>query len=112
MDTADPIVTDRWYSLVAVFDGRRGTEVTPETVQLFLDGVRVATAIVNREGEATPRWVPEALYPTDACYVGFESHQGDVAHQSLQFEGIMDELLIFNRALTAAEIQAHANRAP
>ncbi len=112
MDTADPIVTDRWYSLVAVFDGRRATEVTPETVQLFLDGVRVATTIVNRPGEATPRWVPEALYPTDACYVGFESHQGDAAHQSLQFEGIIDELLIFNRALTAAEIQAHANRAP
>ncbi len=112
MDTADPIVTDRWYSLVAVFNGRREAEVTAETVQLFLDGVKVATTIVNRPGEATPRWMPAALYPSDACYVGFESHQGNVAHQSLQFEGVIDELVIFNRPLTAAEIQAHANRAP
>ena len=112
MDTADPIVTDRWYSLVAIFNGRWGTEVTPETVQLFLDGEKVATTLVNRRAETTPRWMPEALYASDACYVGFESHQGSVAHQSLQFEGVIDDLLIFNRALTAAEVRLHAGRAP
>ncbi len=112
MDTTDPIVADRWYSLVAIFNGRRRTEVTPETVQLFLDGGKVATTLVNRSAETTPRWVPEALYASDACYVGFESHQGHVAHQSLQFEGVIDDLLIFNRALTAAEVRLHAGRAP
>ncbi len=110
MDTADPIVTDRWFSLVAIFNGRHGTAVTPATVQLFLDGERVATRLVNRTGEAPARWIPGALYPTDACYVGFESHQGNVAHQSLQFEGVIDELLIFNRALTAGEVRVHARR--
>ncbi len=112
MDTADPIVTDRWFSLVAIFNGRHGTTVTPATVQLFLDGDRVATRLVNRTGEAPARWIPGALYPTDACYVGFESHQGNVAHQSLQFEGVIDELLIFNRALTAGEVRAHARSVP
>ena len=112
MDTADPILTDRWYSLIAIFSGRRGAEVTPETVQLFLDGENVTMSIVNRPGETPPRWMPEALYSSDACYVGFESHQGDVAHQSLQFEGLIDDLLIFNRALTAREVRVHASRAP
>ena len=112
MDTADPIVTDRWFSLVAIFNGRQGTAVTPETVQLFLDGERVATSLVNRTGEAPARWTPGTLYPTDACYVGFESHQGNVAHQSLQFEGVIDELSIFTRALTAGEVRVHARRVP
>ena len=110
MDTIDPIVTDRWYSLVAIFNGRHGTAVTPATVQLFLDGERVATRLVNRTGEAPARWIPGALYPTDACYVGFESHQGNVAHQSLQFEGVIDELLIFTRALSVGEVRVHARR--
>ncbi len=86
--------------------------MTPETVQLFLDGGKVATTLVNRSAEPTSRWMPEALYSSDACYLGFESHQGNVAHQSLQFEGVIDELLIFNRALTAAEVRLHAGRAP
>ncbi len=112
MDTADPIVADRWYSLVAIFNGRRLTEVNAERVQLFLDGEKVATALVNRSADTTPRWMPEALYASDACYVGFESHQGGVAHQSLQFEGVIDELLIFSRALTAGEVRVHAGRVP
>ena len=112
MDTADPIGTDRWFSLVVIFNGRRGTEVTTETVQLFLDGESVATTLVNRTGEAPAHWVPGTLYLADACYVGFESHQGNVAHQSLQFEGVIDELSIFTRALTVGEVQVHARRAP
>ncbi len=112
MDTADPIVADRWYSLVAIVNGRQGTAVTPATVQLFVDGERVTTRLVNRTGEAPARWLPGTLYPTDACYVGFESHQGNVAHQSLQFEGVIDELSIFSRALTTGEVRVHARRVP
>jgi hypothetical protein len=98
--------------LVAIFSGRWGTAVTPETVQLFLDGERVATTLVNRTGASPARWTPGALYPSDACYVGFESHQGNVAHQSLQFEGVIDELVIFARALTAEEVRVHVHRVP
>jgi hypothetical protein len=37
---------------------------------------------------------------------------GDAAHQTLRFEGVLDELLLFSRALTASEIEAFATRVP
>jgi hypothetical protein len=59
-----------------------------------------------------PTWSPTVLHPDDACSIGFESHQGNARHQELQFEGVIDEILVFSRALTEREIQAHATRGP
>jgi hypothetical protein len=55
-------------------------------------------------------WSPGVLHGKDACYIGFESHQGEPTHQKLQFEGEIDELLIFSRALTWSEVEVHARR--
>jgi len=35
-----------------------------------------------------------------------------VAHQQLRFEGVLDEMLLFSRALTESEIEAFATRGP
>jgi hypothetical protein len=47
-----------------------------------------------------------SLYPMDACYIGFESHQGEPQHQRLPFVGALDEVLVFSRALSLREIKA------
>jgi hypothetical protein len=72
---------------------------------VFLNGQLV-------DGHIFGRWSPGELHAQDACYIGFESHQGQPAHQELQFEGAIDELLIFSRVLTLSEIDVHARPHP
>jgi Concanavalin A-like lectin/glucanases superfamily len=72
---------------------------------VFLNGQPV-------DGRTFGRWRPGGLYAQDACYIGFESHQGEPSHQELPFEGAIDELLIFSRALTWSEIAVHARPSP
>jgi hypothetical protein len=55
-------------------------------------------------------WNPGELYPTDACYIGFESHQGNEDHQLMPFVGAIDELLVFSRAWTAEEVRVFAEK--
>jgi hypothetical protein len=55
-------------------------------------------------------WKPGQLYPSDSAYIGFESHQGEPTHQELSFEGVIDEVLVFSRALNIKEILTHADR--
>jgi hypothetical protein len=100
-ETVDALATATWYSLVAVFHGTAGDVLTDDTIAVFLDGQPV-------DGRMFGRWRPGGLYAQDACYIGFESHQGEPAHQTLPFEGVIDELLIFSRALTWSEIAVHA----
>ena len=97
-----------WTALVAVLDGTRGSELDPGTVRIYVDGEEAQAGIHMRTEEASQRstWEPGDLYPTDACYIGFESHQGNEAHQTMPFYGAVDELLIFDRPWTAAEAAA------
>jgi hypothetical protein len=65
---------------------------------------------VNRGGVTPLRWAPGPLHRSDACFIGFESHQGLVDHQTMPFVGAIDELVIYRRALREPEIAAHARR--
>ena len=51
---------------------------------------------------------PEALRYR---YLGFESHQGLEDHKRLLFAGDIDEVLVFSRPLSDAEIGAQAAKA-
>lgn len=97
------VQTESWHSVVAVLYGTRGDSLTKDNIKIFVDGTQM-------EGSFGPVWAPTVLHPTDACHIGFESHQGQSRHQELQFEGVVDELLVFSRALTDDEIQTHAER--
>ena len=55
-------------------------------------------------------WGSAELYPEDACYIGFESHQGNEAHQAMPFKGVLDEALVFGRALTLADVTSGLDR--
>src|SRR5687768_13537100 len=80
MDTKAPLDDNHWYSIVAVNRGTKGSEIAA-SLEIYLDGTRVETELVNRGGETPLRWLPGRLYPSDACHIGFESHQGLVDHQ-------------------------------
>jgi hypothetical protein len=94
---------DRWYSLIGVFEGTEGDDLTQSNIRMYVDGQAVSG---NVQGRGV--WGKGPLFPTDACSIGFESHQGLANHKALLFSGDIDELLIFNRALTEPEVRTHA----
>jgi hypothetical protein len=104
-ESVDALAPATWYSLVAVFSGTAGEVLTADNIAVFLNGQPVA-------GEIFGQWSPGGLHAQDACYIGFESLQGEPAHQELPFVGAIDELLIFSRALTLPEIAVHARPHP
>ena len=110
--SVDSIATDIWYSIVGVFKGRAGEILTGDNIAVFINGKAVEGAVLGRprQGSSHKMWSPGVLHGKDACYIGFESHQGEPTHQKLQFEGDIDELLIFSRALTWSEVEVHARR--
>jgi len=100
----------QWTSVVSVWRGTAGDPLTPETISLYVNG-EVADASLHLrtdEARALGTWNPGELWPTDACYIGFESHQGVESHTTLPFVGAIDELLVFSRAWTADEVRAFA----
>ena len=110
--SAGGIATNMWYSLVGVFKGKAGDTLTADNIAVFIDGKPVPGEVFGRRrrGSRDKVWSPGILHAQDACYIGFESHQGEWMHQKLQFEGGIDELLIFSRALTPSEVEVHARR--
>jgi hypothetical protein len=108
--TAAAIPASKWLSVVAVLDGTKDVVLGSTAIHLYIDGRAVATEPVNRANETPLRWLPGPLYPTDSCYIGFESHQGAADHQDLPFVGAIDDLLVFRRAWTAKEAAAYASQ--
>ncbi|MDX1394912.1 MAG: LamG domain-containing protein [Gemmatimonadota bacterium] len=102
------VVPGVWTPVVAVLSGTAGDPLTRETVALWVNGERAAVAeahLRTEEARELGTWNPGELYPSDACYIGFESHQGNEAHRSMPFVGAVDELLIFSRAWTDEEVR-------
>lgn len=98
-----------WATVVAVLKGTRGDGLTPETVELWVDGERAGQAHLRSEtAQQSGAWTPGDLYPADACSLGFESHQGNAAHQEMPFVGALDEFLVYDRAWSAAEVAAYS----
>jgi hypothetical protein len=107
--TREPLAAGRWYSVAGVFEGTKGDPLTFNNIRVFVDGARVSVDLVGQPS-GRPVWNPGRLYKSDACFVGFESHQGEATHQKLRFGGVIDELLVFSRAVTDAEVAVHAAR--
>ena len=107
------VVPGEWYSVITVLHKTQGDTLHPGDVEIFVNGESAGASIVQR-AQAADRpvaiWGSAELYPEDACYIGFESHQGDPAHQEMPFKGIVDEALVFARALTPEEVRAHATQ--
>ena len=107
--TREPLTAGEWYSVAGVLEGSKGTQLTPGNIRIFVNGSPVAVDQVGQPA-SRPVWNPGRLYDSDACFLGFESHQGQAAHKTLRFGGALDDVLVFNRAVTAAEVAIHATR--
>lgn len=91
-----------WHSVVAVLDARRGDALTRQNIRIFIDGAPVA-------GTLEPTWAPGSFRTDSACLIG-ASVAEPLSHQLLHFEGALDELEVFSRALSDDEIRAYARR--
>jgi hypothetical protein len=83
--TADNVITaGAWHHFVATYDGFNE--------QIYVDG-----ALVNGAGNSA-----QLNYDTNPAVIGCDDNAGFSEH----FLGALDELRIYNRALSAAEVQA------
>lgn len=85
--SAAPVITGRWYHIVAAFDGK--------TVNLYVDGKLDLSKQVVVD---TP---PSKLY--------FSRIWGDYPDRA-PFKGAIDEVMIFDRALSGKDVRALFNR--
>jgi hypothetical protein len=108
----DAVQQGRWTSVVSVLRGTKGDPLIPDTVSLYVDGLLASASEHLRTDTARDAgtWNPGELYPADACYIGYESHQGVESHKTLPFVGVIDEVLLFSRAWTEDEVRAFAAR--
>jgi hypothetical protein len=95
---------NEFHSVSAVFRGTVGDVIDDSTVEIWLDGVRQLPLEYGSPANDPPIWRDGVLHPTDACHIGFESHQGRPDHQILPYYGYIDEVIVFGRALTPGEI--------
>ncbi len=77
VEMQDKIEPGQWYSLTAVFDGTVGSRLSEENIRLFLNGEFIPADLVGQPPNEPPTWKPGQLFPSDAAYIGFESHQGE-----------------------------------
>ena len=95
---------DEFHSVVAVFRGTVGDVIDDTTVEIWVDGVRQQPLEFGSDVSDPPTWRDGVLHPSNACHIGFESHQDREDHRDLPFFGAIDEVIVFGRALTPEEV--------
>lgn len=109
-ETVEPLSSGEFHSVVGIFKGTAGDQIDTSNLEIWVDGELVEITVGS--AVSPPVWRDGVLYPTDACYIGFESHQGRADHADLGFYGLIDEVLVFGRALTPAEVALLAATTP
>lgn len=107
MDTRDPAFAkyDKWFQFAFTFDHNSGEWA------LYVDGAQVKTAVYNDPDNPSPEFKKaiNAIEGFNALYVGgwsaFIDGLNTYDWQSF-FAGSIDEIRIFNKALSATEIDA------
>ncbi len=91
-----------WHSVVAVLAATEGDALNNDNIKIYIDGQEI-------EGGTGPVWGPATLREADGCLIG-AAVSGSPAHQNLIFDGVLDELHVFSRALSETEIQIYSTR--
>jgi hypothetical protein len=84
-----PVVDDLWHHAAATYDG--------ENLRLYVDG-RPQKRVVAYKGEIAAN--------ADDLTIGLNRSNPASAEKNQSFDGSLDEVMIFNRALSADEIKA------
>jgi hypothetical protein len=96
------VVTDGWHSVVAVWSGTKGDMLSNDNIKIFVDGIQM-------DGTFEKNWNPDDIVANNACVIG-STLQGSTRHQEITFEGAIDEIQVFSRALNDDEIKMHATK--
>jgi hypothetical protein len=103
MESAEPLSAEEWHVVIAVLRGTAGDVLDDSNIELWIDGVRADVDLLNSSGPPVV-WQQGTLLAADACFIGFESHAGEQEHQNLPFFGVIDEVMVFERALSTEEV--------
>ncbi|HUF76568.1 MAG TPA: LamG-like jellyroll fold domain-containing protein [Longimicrobiales bacterium] len=95
-----------WHVVIGIFRGTAGDGLSDANIELWIDGVRVPVGFRSSTGGPPFVWHEGTLRETNACFIGFESHAGEPQHQNLPFFGVIDEIMLFERALSTQEVAA------
>lgn len=109
-ETVGGLSSGDFHSVVGIFRGTAGDQIDTSNLEIWIDGA--LEQIIVGSAVSPPVWRDGVLHPSDACYIGFESHQGRADHVNLGFYGVIDEVLVFGRALTPAEVALLAGTTP
>jgi hypothetical protein len=109
-ETTTNLSSGVWHSVIGIFRGTTGDRIDHSNVEVWVDGLKAASTVGSAFLEGPAQWQSGELYENDACFIGFESHQGDANHQGLAFFGAIDEVRIFDRALIPDEIRFLSGR--
>ncbi|NPV46685.1 MAG: LamG domain-containing protein [Armatimonadetes bacterium] len=92
-----PVPDGSWHLVTGTFDG--------ENINLYLDG-RLFRSVVSRFKE-----IPSGGKFLIGCVSGSEGADDPNYRRTAHFSGLIDEVRVYNRALSAEEIAAHATTA-
>ncbi len=92
-----------WHHVVSVFSGGLGADVATG-IQHYIDGKLEATSASRKQFVATAVWAGAAGRHVPELPVRFGMRAADFSRPSQFFRGDLDEVYIFNSALSIAEI--------
>jgi hypothetical protein len=96
LPTLAPLPTNTWVHLAICYD------YPTTTMKFYLDGVLQYTSDVTTDGNS---YGVTSFYPTPWDFiVGYYSWDGDADFYKRAFSGKMDDLAVFNEALTEAQV--------
>jgi hypothetical protein len=106
--STDAIASNRWHHVALTLDAKEGMATLQSGVlAAYLDGVRFGT------GAGAQIWSHGDDIGIGAINQGTQFHNGDMRGTgSNAFQGSIDSVRVYNRALAAAEISQLANRTP
>jgi hypothetical protein len=106
IETEQPVSSGEWHVVIGIWRGTAGDQMNESNIELWIDGVRAPVRYRSGTGEPPFVWRHGTLRETNACFIGFEMHAGDPQHQNLPFFGVIDEIMVFERALSGSEVAA------
>ena len=95
-----PVDANRWFQIVAVHNSGR-------SLALFVDGEKINYSITANSGNPLKASVkmPRGQHG-QSLWIGVDSRDGKAEGGRNRYSGAMDELRIYNRALSADEVKA------
>lgn len=95
--SSDDILSNKWHHVALVLDGEK--TLRPNSLTAFVDGNRIG------QGEGSQLWSHSGPISLGSIVGGTKFHDGTEPMKRNSFVGAMDEVKIFNSALSSEQVQ-------